>query len=406
MTDPRRNPDPAPRMPSAAKRLAQHDLEAAQSALLGAIPLPVAVMRTTDSTILYLNDPAITLLLTGGFSDDLERQMMSALAAAERVTGEGAASEIETAFCLPNGRALPMLLSARRFQYAGDPVLLAMMTPISRLKQLEFEALAAAAEAEAAHRLLQDSLTYAATIQRALLPQRLDARGALDAALLWQPVAAVGGDFYMVRRNGHRVAVGVFDCTGHGVPGAFMTVIALGALDDAFGHDSAEDPGLLLGLLDSAVRVKLGQHRADALSDDGLDGGLCVIDLETRRLSFAGAQIPLIIQQPDGTLTTLAASRASLGYRRKPARGGFIEHHIALHPGQRFFLATDGIVEQPGGTPDRPRLFGRKRLCAALSEAAHLPLSEQIAAAERALRAWQGREPQRDDRTLLGFQVY
>ncbi len=257
-------------------------------------------------------------------------------------------------------------------------------------------------ELERANRYVNDGIRYASRIQTALLPEA----GALDGVVAelaggWQPLDMVGGDYYWMGRFGTQGVIAVFDCTGHGVPGAFMTAVAASALARVLHHHGHDDPGEILTQLNRLMRSALRQDREGAVSNDGLDAAVCVVDAGRGRIRFAGANLPLLLRQA-GQFRLVRGDRMSLGYVETPGDYRFTGHDIAIAPGESCYLFTDGVTDQVGG-PSR-RLFGRNRLIAALGELADLSLEDQMGALFHRLAEWRGTEARRDDMTFLAFR--
>lgn len=265
------------------------------------------------------------------------------------------------------------------------------------------------AELEAAHqrlgqanRLVLESINYARRIQASMLPDERVLRPAIaDIATLWQPLHTVGGDYFWVDQSGGRSVLLVVDCTGHGVPGAFMTLVVAAALDRALSERGLDSPAALLVALDAMVRSRLRQNGRGAESDDGLDCAICIWDRPRRSMAFAGAGLPLLYTE-DGAMQTVKGARHGLGYRSvMPDPSCFTDVEIAVRPGMEFYLCTDGVSDQMGGTPRR--LLGRRRLAELLLAGHGRPMTEQMDRLEQALAAYRGAEPLRDDMTLIGF---
>ncbi len=255
-------------------------------------------------------------------------------------------------------------------------------------------------ELEKANRHINDGIRYASRIQTALLPEAGALDGIVDAlAIGWQPLDMVGGDYYWAGRFGGQGVVAVFDCTGHGVPGAFMTAVAASALARVLHHHGHDDPAEILTQLNRLMRSALRQDREGAVSNDGLDAAICVIDPAAGTLRFAGANLPLLVRA-DGAFRLVRGDRMSLGYVETPGDFRFTRHDLAL--ADSYFLFTDGVVDHVGG-PKR-RLFGRRRLVETLAAVAGLPLEEQMDAVFHRLDEWRGGEARRDDMTFLAFR--
>ncbi|WP_109120310.1 SpoIIE family protein phosphatase [Azospirillum sp. TSO22-1] len=273
------------------------------------------------------------------------------------------------------------------------------------LRAAKDEAERAYAQLASANASIREGMRYAQRIQQSLLPD-VDAHGGLleDLAVAWQPLDAVGGDYYWIGAQDGRCIIAVMDCTGHGVPGAFMTAIVASALarilqDHAQDH-AHDDPAGILATLNTLVRGALRQDRPEATSNDGLDAAIVVLDPAARRLSFAGANMPLL--HDDGqALHLIKGDRHSLGYRESRPDFEFQRHDLDLTQGMRFYLMTDGVTDQIGG-PTR-RLFGRRRVQELLRAGAHLPMQAQVRQLLDALAEYRGEEPRRDDQTFIGF---
>lgn len=271
------------------------------------------------------------------------------------------------------------------------------------LRQAKDDAERALDQLAAANASIREGIRYAQRIQQSLLPAP-DAHAGLleDVAVAWHPLDAVGGDYYWIGAIDGRCVVAVMDCTGHGVPGAFMTAIVASSLARILQDHGHEDPARILATLNRLVRDALRQDSPDAASNDGLDAAICVIDPKARRLSFAGANLPLLYHDGGGlALHLVKGDRHSLGYHDSSPDLTFRRHDLDLEPGMRFYLFTDGMVDQVGG-PNR-RLFGRRRMEDLLRAGSDLPLAEQLRHLLGALAEYRGAEPRRDDLTFVGF---
>ncbi|TGD95651.1 HAMP domain-containing protein [Methylobacterium nonmethylotrophicum] len=264
-----------------------------------------------------------------------------------------------------------------------------------------------------ANGLVMESLGYARRIQQAVLPGPQALRGAgLEAAVLWEPLHVVGGDYFWIEEIDGLSVVVVADCTGHGVPGAFLTLIVATALDRILHDQGLRRPDAILAALDGVVRARLRQETkgqdgpgpgtgGSAGSDDGFDCGVCILDRATRSLHFAGAGLALTVVT-ETEVTRIKGRRHGLGYRRTGREEALAATILPLSDGQTFFLMTDGVSDQMGGASRR--LLGHKGVAAILDRHRDLPLDGQVAALEAALAAHRGPEPRRDDMTLVAFR--
>lgn len=266
--------------------------------------------------------------------------------------------------------------------------------------QARTQALATAnQEMQRAHQQINASIDYASLIQRAILPDQ-QLRHLLGAHhfVLWRPRDVVGGDFYIFRADGERYLVGVVDCAGHGVPGALMTMLARSALDHAMNQVGIASPAALIAHTDSTMRGMLQQCELPRAIATNMDAGLAFVDRESRILRYAGAKIGLYWS--DGReVGEIKGGRRAIGDRRQ---GTYVDREIALQPGLTYYLVTDGFLDQAGG--ELGFGFGDTRFVELLKQHAGLPMAEQAAALDRALEAYRGDYPQRDDITILSFR--
>lgn len=257
---------------------------------------------------------------------------------------------------------------------------------------------------EAANRQILESIHYSKLIQRSLLPNMEKVREFLpDHFCIWQPRDIVGGDLFNIQRIGDYLVVAVIDCTGHGVPGAFMTMIAASSLRQVLNDPAFEgDPAEVLGRLNVLVKTALRQDTAEAEADDGLDASICVIRNGEDTLRFAGARLPLLFVE-DGQVNIVPGDRQSIGYKRSDLGFRFTNHALPVDPGMRFYLTTDGFVDQKGG--ENGFSFGNRRFRQLLTENQDRPLNQQEEILHQSLENYSLGFERVDDVTVLGFSV-
>ncbi len=255
----------------------------------------------------------------------------------------------------------------------------------------------------ASNRKVMDSIRYARLIQSALLAKPADLATLLpDSVVFWRPRDVVGGDFYALYPDGAGgFLLAVADCTGHGVPGAFMTMAAKALLDRAVATHGTDDPASLLAALNATLRELLQQEGAGGRN--GLDLGLARVKPDRRVVRFAGARIALWVQSGDGAVTVVKGDRESLGYAGSHPGFVFRNQDLAAVPGQRYFLLTDGLLDQAGGAKGFG--LGPRRLQEAMASWIGVPVPALAARIDALLGEHQGRYPQRDDITLVGFRL-
>lgn len=262
---------------------------------------------------------------------------------------------------------------------------------------------AALEDLNAAQRQIVESIEYARLIQEAFLPARADlGRIFREHFLIWEQRDKVGGDSYWLKEGDSGVYVAVIDCTGHGIPGAFMTLIVHSLFEKAVEDAPEGDPAQVLERMNGLIKDALGQHSKQSVSDDGMDCALCHLDVKREKLVFAGANNPLLYEK-SGRVRTIKGDRCGLGYVRSDRDFRFANHELALEPGMRFYLFTDGLVDQIGGPNRLP--FGRSRLAGVLAGSASGSFGSKGEEVVEALRSYQGGEDSRDDRTILGFMI-
>ncbi|WP_019937206.1 SpoIIE family protein phosphatase [Bordetella sp. FB-8] len=263
------------------------------------------------------------------------------------------------------------------------------------------------------NRQTMQSIEYASVIQRAMLraPSETLAAAAKDCALAWEPRDVVGGDFYHFSAHENGWFGAVADCTGHGVPGAFMTLIASSALIKAIEQLGPRDPAALLAAVNRSVKTLLSQVRdsvSTPQSDDGLDAAFFWFDAQRRELCFSGARIAMHILKPgQEQFEVLPGQRKGVGYIDSPADHVWTQSTTALPEGSLLFITTDGLTDQIGGP--RQIAFGKRRTADIILAHRADPATLICEKLQQALAQWQntGREPQnrRDDLTLFFARI-
>lgn len=253
-----------------------------------------------------------------------------------------------------------------------------------------------------AHGQITESLAYASRIQRALLPLESQFKEIFaDHLMIWEPRDIVGGDMIWLRGLDDGFVVVVADCTGHGTPGAFMTMIANGALDQALDEPDIRSPDQILSSMHRIVQTSLSQDSDEGDSDDGLELGICLIGADMKSMQFAGARFSLLQVSSSGDAKEVKGDKAGIGYRRYPGSQAFNSHDVAIEPGMSFYLWSDGIADQIGG--QRRRGFGKRRIVELIKDYHRMPMSAQRAHILREFEDYSHGESRRDDVTMFGF---
>ncbi|OQX25373.1 MAG: hypothetical protein BWK80_15885 [Desulfobacteraceae bacterium IS3] len=255
--------------------------------------------------------------------------------------------------------------------------------------------------AETANTKIMDSIRYAKMIQGSLLPNPENIRSFIPNSFsIWLPRDIVGGDFIFTDYFEDGFIVSVIDCTGHGVPGAFMTMIAAFGLRKIIRDEGWHDPAQILRRLSFLVKTTLQQDTDYALSDDGLDAAICFVNPAEKTLTYAGAKMPLIYTH-DGEAEMIRGDGKSIGYKKSDLKFNFTSHSITIETGMAFYMFSDGYTDQLG--EENERRFGTRRFRDLIRDNAHLPFEEQREILLQAFNDYKGANEMQDDVTVLGF---
>ena len=268
---------------------------------------------------------------------------------------------------------------------------------------------------ETNNRNITDSIRYALTIQQAMLPEKELMNSLFDSHfVIFKPLSIVSGDFYWVTKveveeEGivqTRIYAAIIDCTGHGVPGGFMSVIGKTLLDEIVQTQQVKEPAKILELLDKNTRAVLKQDQTS--NDDGMDVALlCIENIEEEKfkITFAGAKRPLyFIEKTEQTpkLKTIKGDRRSIGGRTRNNPIPFVDNEIILQKGSLMYLTTDGFTDQPN--PERKKI-GSLELRKFLETNAPKVMSKQRTELLNLLTEHQQESAQVDDISLIGIRV-
>jgi serine phosphatase RsbU (regulator of sigma subunit) len=264
-------------------------------------------------------------------------------------------------------------------------------------------------EIEVIHNHTKDSIAYASLIQKALMPEESQFQQFFGEHLIvWHPKDVVGGDVYSLIRLRHEdeALLMVIDCTGHGVPGAFVSMLVKAVEQEIMTRiqhsNEPISPAALLAEFNRTLKRVLKQDEHDSQHNAGFDGAIVYINRAQRLVRYAGANTPLFVCQSD-RVDILKGDRHSIGYHRSKADYVFTDHDIICDDKTRFYLATDGLLDQIGG--EQAIMFGKKRFSALLSAISHLAMDDQSASIVSTVSDYRGLETQNDDITVVGFKV-
>ena len=245
---------------------------------------------------------------------------------------------------------------------------------------------------------INSSIRYAAKLQNALLPKTYP--GDIDINVEWRPRDLVGGDIYFIKDLPDKVYIAVVDCTGHGVPGAFLSIIARSHLDKAITPNNYQSAGEYLSQVNNLLKDTLSKTDQKNTNEEGFDGGVCIYYRSSRKLEFAGAKASIFQVQSDGATETVG-DRKSVGSTRVKEGFTFSTHEIN-DPSGSFVMLTDGITDVMS-PEERPIAFGRRRVLKLLQQATDRSPRYIVEKIMNNVDLYRGGAPFRDDLTLLAF---
>lgn len=251
---------------------------------------------------------------------------------------------------------------------------------------------------------LSDSIQYAFRIQQAILKKPIEIKSHFeDAFVFYRPRDVVSGDFYWFYENKETgiITFAVIDCTGHGVPGAFMTVMTNSILNQIIRESHIEDPAQILTLLDKRLEETFSN---DSKRKDGMDIGIFSVDKSKKILKYAAAKLDLCFIR-DNEIHQIKATRYPIGNMgtKRVQEKNFQTHSIEYQKGDVFYLYTDGFPDQFGGEENRK--FMSRRFREFLLEYHYLSAAEQEEKLQAALEMWRGNLKQTDDILVVGVRV-
>lgn len=247
-----------------------------------------------------------------------------------------------------------------------------------------------------------DSILYAKRIQEAILPLRSKIKKALPESFIFHlPRDIVSGDFFWFKQQNGKTFIASVDCTGHGVPGAFMSMIGTILLDDIVEKKGIEEPDEILNELDRDVVKALKQDKREMASRDGMDIAICVIDEKANVLKFSGAFRPLLHIR-NSEINRIKSSPYPIGGFKENV-SLFEKHEIALQKGDRFYIYSDGYADQFGG--ERNKKYMTKRFRELILQISSLDMPSQEEKLKKEFDLWSGGNEQVDDVLVIGFKV-
>jgi len=268
------------------------------------------------------------------------------------------------------------------------------------LNQANVEISEQKAEIEEKNLNIMDSIRYAKRIQQTILPRDQFVEKYLPQSfILYKPKDIVSGDFYWMEVVDKTAYVSAVDCTGHGVPGAFVSIVGYNSLNRTVMEFGLTKPADILNKLNDLVVDTFVRH-SDSDVKDGMDMSLVTIDLDTMNVQFAGAQNPVYVINDNG-LTEYSANKQPIGSSLEPKN--FDNHELATKKGDMIYLFSDGYIDQFGGP--KGKKFMRKRFKETLQSIHQLDVKTQKQHLDNTIIDWMGNEEQLDDILVIGIRV-
>lgn len=248
---------------------------------------------------------------------------------------------------------------------------------------------------------ITDSLIYAKRIQAAVLPNLNTVYKILDQSfILYLPKDIVSGDFYEFTQKENKHIIAAADCTGHGVAGAFMSIIGSSLIKSIINEKNITAPSGILDALNEGIINSLKQHESE--THDGMDISICSFDTKNMSLEFAGANRPLWLIRND-ELIVYAADKFPIGGLQIKHNNQFTNHQIKIQPKDTIYLFSDGYADQFGG--EHGKKLMTKKLKEILVSIQHLSMNEQKIYLQNYFNEWKGNNEQVDDVLIIGIRI-
>lgn len=377
--------------------------------ILENILLPILITSRAERKILYANKYAEDQYdrplceLIGADIDNVYTAKGQQEQILELLSKNGRVLNLEENFKTAEGKEFTALLSVIPIVYSGIDCYIGMVTDITEQKRIENEF-------RILHQHTKESIEYASLLQHSLIPSSdLFKKYFSDHFVIWHPKDIVGGDIYLFdeleKRN--ECLLFVIDCTGHGVPGAFVTMLVKAIEREIVSQINSDDktdvsPAWMLSYFNKTMKYLLRQDSDKAISNAGFDGAIIHYNKQNRVLKFAGAQTNLFYVQ-DGKLNIIKGDRHSIGYKKSNADFKFTEHTIQAANETRIYLTTDGYIDQNGGDKGFP--FGKTRFSDMIETNYTESFADQKELFLYGLQKYQKDEIRNDDITLIGFKI-
>ena len=315
---------------------------------------------------------------------------------------------------------IPVECSAKVAPYAGRPAIVIYARDIRERLRMENEINEQRKQIDEKNQDIKDSIEYSKRIQRSILIEREKIKDyAPESFILFKPRDVVSGDFYWFNNyeireraepgnrssdaaTSHVLVVAAVDCTGHGVPGAFMSIIGNALLNQTLNNPEISSPAEALDYVDEELKKSLNKNVADRPLRDGMDIALCSIDFKSRQLEYAGANNPLYIIR-NKELIILKADKQPITAATESISQPFTNQVFDLESGDTIYLFTDGYADQFGGKDEKKFMY--KRFKETLLSIQDKTMDEQKFELYRTFQEWKGNLSQVDDVLVIGIRV-
>lgn len=249
---------------------------------------------------------------------------------------------------------------------------------------------------------MEESIRYAGSLQRSILPSEMVFKNVFqDAFVMFQPKDIVSGDFYWIFQHHDDVYFAVGDCTGHGVPGALVNIAGNTLLRQIIRIEGLTEPGEIISLLDRELVSLFNENLTEGKTRDGMDIAFCRFNLRKRIGTFCGAGRPMILVR-DSAPHEFKRGVDAIGYLQDGEKK-FETVYFDLRPGDQYYLFSDGYTDQFGG--DNVKKFNRERFKNLLSSISEMPMERQKKELTFSYENWKGKQDQIDDVCVIGVRV-
>ena len=251
---------------------------------------------------------------------------------------------------------------------------------------------------------ITDSINYSRHIQQAIIPSTVKIKTTLaESLVVFKPKDIVSGDFYFVEKIGNSVYIAAIDCTGHGIPGALLSIFAYSNIKNIISNGNYKtNPAGILTELCKQFKSNLQSHNSSIKINDGVDMSICVLNQDNNKIYYSGAKNNMFQISKDG-LKEHRADRWGVSGSNEEKHTIFTNHEIDAQEGEKYFLFTDGFADQFGGP--KGKKFKVKQLEELLLRTHHMPFEEQNFTLSKTFVDWKGNLEQIDDVTIIGFGI-